>query len=177
MKNNFDNLSFTKESGEEGGVTKEKVDMLFAQHPEEVYRALGLKDGTVDPFDVTGNMTSVMSIVEGKRDLGYIAKPTEQILDEIKEKGLHVLDAGIDPDGYKKYVIYKDNKDNAEIVAAISKKHEGYLPVDTSVEELITISNLLNYTMESTMAFLKNENREEEVKRLYVEKMRGNKRG
>ena len=159
------------ENNQEPKITKEQVDKLFEQNPAEIYKALGLQDGTIDPSEAGGDKLAVTSVVEEKRDIGYLWEESEPILARLQYHGLHLLDAGVDQEGYQKYVFYKKNKEDAEKLAEISKRHGGYLSSKAPVEDQIEISNLLNYKMASTIAFLKKNNRENEVKELYLKKV------
>lgn len=148
------------------------MDRLFDQNPRLILEAIGLKDGLINPLlEANGDKMAITSVVEGKRDIGYLSDPTPATLARINYHGLNLLDAGIDSEGQQKYVFYRGNENGAKKLAELSKKYGGYLSTQTPIEDQILISNLLSYSMDSTLEYFKRTNREPELKALYLKQL------
>jgi len=114
----------------------------------------------INPKDITGSKKkefdySIQTIIDGKRDVGFISDVWSPDLVRIEEKGLKVIKTKPNT-----YIVYKDEK-KAKRLFDIASKHDGYLN-DQSPEEAREIGELLGYTSKSIEKYVKKRYRKVE---------------
>jgi hypothetical protein len=107
----------------------------------------------IDPLEATTFVGSVQTIVDGKRDVGYIALKNipkdeiEQIKTLISDNNLKILSVKGDQ---KPTIIYKADKESeAKELKDIAEKYNGYLSIKATEEESRRIGEILGYSKES----------------------------
>jgi hypothetical protein len=107
----------------------------------------------IDPLEATTFVGSVQTIVDGKRDVGYIALKNipkdeiEQIKTLVSDNNLKILSVKGDQ---KPTIIYKADKESeAKELKDIAEKYNGYLSIKATEEESRRIGEILGYSKES----------------------------
>jgi hypothetical protein len=107
----------------------------------------------IDPLEATTFVGSVQTIVDGKRDVGYIALKNipkdeiEQIKTLVSDNNLKILSVKGDQ---KPIIIYKADKESeAKELKDIAEKYNGYLSIKATEEESRRIGEILGYSKES----------------------------
>jgi hypothetical protein len=107
----------------------------------------------IDPLEATTFVGSVQTIVDGKRDVGYIALKNipkdeiEQIKTLVSDNNLKILSVKGDQ---KPTIIYKADKElEAKELKDIAEKYNGYLSIKATEEESRRIGEILGYSKES----------------------------
>ena len=107
----------------------------------------------IDPLEATTFVGSVQTIVDGKRDVGYIALKNipkdeiEQIKTLVSDNNLKILSVKGDQ---KPIIVYKADKESeAKELKDIAEKYNGYLSIKATEEESRRIGEILGYSKES----------------------------
>lgn len=119
---------------------------------------------TINASDAYEAMASVQTVIDGKRELAYLATMDQSpygpydekvliALDHAKENGLKVLKVKNRKPG-RAWVIYKKDKKKAQELANIASEHGGFLS-DDSPWEAGKIGRLLDYSEKDIKAYIK----------------------
>lgn len=119
---------------------------------------------TINASDAYEAMASVQTVIDGKRELAYLATMDQSpygpydekvliALDYAKENGLKVLKVKNRKPG-RAWVLYKKDKKKAQELADIATGHEGFLS-DDSPWEANKIGMLLGYSEKDIKDYIK----------------------
>jgi hypothetical protein len=108
----------------------------------------------IDPSEVYKDVDNVQTIVDGKRNLAFIAlksmRPSDAqtVQQIIADNGLKVMYVKGNP--YEAYIVYtQGSESDASELKGIAEKYGGYLSKDATREETERIGQLLGYTKQS----------------------------
>ena len=117
-------------------------------------------DETVEPEDVRRDRPALQTILDGKRNVGFLViynQETKELFDIAIKAGLKHISIPQREGSFGKTVanvIYrKGHEQDAMRLAKIARKNEGYLPVNTP-EETYEIGILLGYNPEKVKEFV-----------------------
>lgn len=120
----------------------------------------------VNPKDVGSDVEAIKSVINNKRDLGFI---TVKLSDSISEDGFwsvvitHKLKVKrVEGNPYEAYIYYKPGaEDKADELKNIAEKYGGYLSAYATKEDTIRIGQLLGYGQKYIDDYIKNNYNED----------------
>lgn len=113
-------------------------------------RQLKLITETIHPSQAYTDKESLQTVVDGKRNVGFIGAFNNKLKKMVEKLGLGVIEVG-----NHNFVFYrKEGQREALKLAAIAKRNGGYLPINTP-EETYAIGILLGYNEDAVKAFVR----------------------
>ena len=104
---------------------------------------------TIEPSDAYTFKTSLQTVIDGRRNVGYSGGVTRPELIDLKNSKLNLIRIKSGS-----YIFYRDGYDEqAQQLASIARSNNGYLPVKKP-EETYIIGLLLDYIKESVIKFV-----------------------
>lgn len=104
----------------------------------------------IDPEEALNHNNALQTVINGKRDVGFFGGATKQDFNNLIKSGLKYIKVGKN----NAYVFYRDgSEENAQMLASIARKNDGYLPTKTP-EETYVIGILLGYHKEKVKNFV-----------------------
>ncbi len=121
-------------------ITQQQLNLLKEHLEEEISASDAYSDdGTLE------------TIINGRRNVAFVAMMKSYWLEEIKAAGLKLIPVG----GQDAYVVYREGSGNeASQLAKIAKKYGGYLSYEATAEETYLIGILLGYNKEDVISFV-----------------------
>jgi len=112
----------------------------------------------IDPSEAYRDESAVNTIINGKRNVGFLAtyyKEAHELLKKAKKAGLKVISIPQDLNANSMAnIIYRSGyEEQASKLASIARKNGGYLPIETP-EETYNIGILLDYNKEAVKQFV-----------------------
>ncbi len=116
----------------------------------------------IDPLEASNDIKAVQTIIDGKRNIGFIAqrgndsKDWEQITQMIESNNLKTVLVKGNP--FKAYIVYtpESEKDAMEL-KNIAEKYEGFLSYEATDEDERRIGQLLNYDPKKVEKYIENK--------------------
>jgi hypothetical protein len=117
---------------------------------------------TVNPQNVSDNITGVRSLCNGERGVSWVSNVSEndanQIADMINDCDLDSVRVPSNP--HLAFVIYRNGYEKqAKRLLHIAEKYGGFLSVDASDDDTREIGKLLEYNLESVEEYILNRNK------------------
>lgn len=115
----------------------------------------------IKPSEAYNELDSIQTILDGKRDISFIATSGDPRIDNTKaikaynlakENGLNIIEVENRRKG-QAWVIYKDDEDRAKLLAGFASTKGGYLN-DQTPEEARFVGNLLEYDPEEVENYI-----------------------
>lgn len=115
---------------------------------------------TIKASDAYDELNSIQTIIDGKRDIGFLGttgteghnSKIRKLLVYAVENGLKIINVKNRDVGYA-WVIYKNNVEGAKLLADFAASKGGYLR-DETPEEALFVGELLGYSPESTQEYI-----------------------
>lgn len=115
---------------------------------------------TIKASDAYDEIDSIQTIIDGKRDIGFLGttgteahnSKIRRILRYAVENGLKTISVKNREVGYA-WVIYKNNVDDAKLLADFAASKGGYL-MDETPDEALFVGKLLGYSPESIQEYI-----------------------
>lgn len=117
----------------------------------------GIKE-EIRPEEAHRDPSSVQTVIDGKRDLGFIAltnsiMPEEAFWDAVEKNNLKTLLVPSNP--YRAYIFYRPGaEDKAEELKDIAEKYGGFLKHNATEEDTRRIGQLLGYRKEDVEDYI-----------------------
>jgi len=124
----------------------------------------------ISPSEAYNDEDSIQTVIDGKRNLGFIALknttiPNEDFWKLIKQYDLETIEVPSNPFGALIY-FRKGAEKEAKELRDIAEKYEGFLAYDASDEDSSRIGELLGYRKEDVDAYIeKNKNIPKRIKK------------
>jgi len=113
----------------------------------------------IDPEEATDNLTSIETVINGKRNVAFIAEKSSSkeswkiVQNKIKENDLEVMYVKGNPSNA--YIVYRKGSENdAKKLKDIAEKYDGYLYYQASPEDTREIGRILNYDPKKVEEFI-----------------------
>ena len=111
----------------------------------------------VHPLDVTGARTAIESLVNKRRNVGWINEPKQEDVDLMNDNEIQSIKVPSNP--YDAYVIYLDGHENeAKELKNIAERYKGFLSPQSSDEETQRIGRILSYPENEIEEYIKKRN-------------------
>lgn len=115
----------------------------------------------IDPMEGTTEISSVQTLVDGKRGVCFVASLNSHeanvISDMIYDNNLEIIKVPSNP--HEAYIIFKpDYKENAIKLLNIAEKYDGYLAWYAEEDDSREIGRLLEYDPDSVEDFIRRMN-------------------
>lgn len=108
----------------------------------------------IDPSEAYNYNDSLKTVIDGKRNVGFVVATTKKELNDLKNSGLKYIYIE-NTENYKKFIIYREGgEEDAMKLLKIAKRNDGYLPNKTP-EETYEIGILLGYSKDKVIEFIK----------------------
>lgn len=108
----------------------------------------------IDPSEAYNYNDSLKTVIDGKRNVGFVVATTKKELNDLKNSGLKYIYIE-NTENYNKFIIYREGgEEDAMKLLKIAKRNDGYLPTKTP-EETYEIGILLGYNKDSVIEFIK----------------------
>ena len=123
-------------------------------HPSK-FRNESLKkiEEAIEPSEAHTAEGVLDTIIKGKRDIGTLYRPKDDIRKKVEQNGLKLRKIAKNPQGV--YIVYRPGSEDAvEELHAITDKYDGYLSYKATKEETIRIGQLLGYSQEAINKYI-----------------------
>ena len=111
---------------------------------------------TIDPEEAYTKSNSLQTVIDGRRNIGFIGTlydKLEDYIDIIQKAGLKIIKVK-QPNDKEAIIFYRDGYgEDAERLNKIARRNNGYLPINTP-EETYEIGILLGYHPEKVKEFV-----------------------
>lgn len=110
-------------------------------------------DEEIDPSEAYTDKGSLKTVIDGKRKIGTLHRPTKDLIRKIESLGLKLRKIESNPQDV--YIVYRpDSEKDVDELVSIADKYEGYLSYKATKEDTIRIGQLLGYSQDSINKFV-----------------------
>jgi hypothetical protein len=109
---------------------------------------------SIDPSEAYTDEGALQTIIDGKRDIGSLHRPSDEMKKLINFHGLKLIKIEKNPQDV--YIVYRPgSEDRVEELLSIANKYHGYFSYLATKEDTIRIGQLLGYTQDKIDQYVK----------------------